>query len=302
MRRLLFFVLACALFLACALGVGASTVPASAAGPTTRTVYITVVDDAGKAVSGLTPADIVVKEGGKEREVSSVAPASEKMRLALMVEKPLVGMSLVRIGLAEFVVRMCPSAEIALFLVSQRNELMVDYTSDVDVLIDGIRNLPLSETRVTAAVPDAIFDMAKKFEKEKPARPVLVLVTVEQGQSTEVDPQSIINQLAKTKAQFWAVSIEPSGSQPSGSVRSLADFTGRAQIIGDGSAQSGGRRIPIITVTGFQQGLQQVADDLSSQYLITYILPEGVRPADRMSVSLKKPGATLRAPNRVPNK
>jgi len=53
---------------------------------------------------------------------------------------------------------------------------------------------------------------------------------------------------------------------------------------------------------GFQQGLQQVADDLSSQHVITYTLPDGVRPADRISVSLKKPGATLRAPSRVPNK
>ena len=70
--------------------------------------------------------------------------------------------------------------------------------------------------------------------------------------------------------------------------------------MGDGSSQSGGRRIPILALPGFQPGLQQVADDLSSQYLVTYTLPEGVKTSDRISVSLKKPGVTLRAPSRVP--
>jgi hypothetical protein len=64
--------------------------------------------------------------------------------------------------------------------------------------------------------------------------------------------------------------------------------------------QSGGRRIPLGALSGFQAGLHQVADDLESQYLITYTLPDGVKPSDRVSVSLEKPGATLRAPKRVP--
>jgi hypothetical protein len=70
--------------------------------------------------------------------------------------------------------------------------------------------------------------------------------------------------------------------------------------IADGPQQSGGRRVPIMTLSGFQAGMQQVADDLSSQYLITYTLPDGVKTSDRITVSLKKPGATLRAPSRVP--
>jgi VWFA-related protein len=292
-----------AVVLACALAVGAvSAVRVAAAGPTTRTVYVTVVDDQGAAVSGLTPADFVVKEGGKEREIASVAAASEKMRLALMVEYPLAGMNSVRVGLAEFVTRMSPSADIALYLISQRHEKLVDFTSDPNALVDGIRNLPLSPARFAAAVPEAVSEMAKTFEKEKPARPVVVIAVVENGQATELDPKSVLDQIAKSKAQFWAVSIQPAGSQASGSVRNLGDFAGRAQVLGDGSKQSGGRRVEVMVVTGFPQALQQVASDLSSQYLITYTLPEGVRPSDRISVSLNKPGATLRAPSRVPNK
>jgi VWFA-related protein len=290
-----------AITLACASMIGlAATASFSAAGPTTRTVYVTVVDDNGRAVDGLTPRDFVVKEGGKLREIFSVAPATERMRLALMVEYPLVGQSFVRFGLAEFVARMCASADVALFMITQRPERLVDFTSNASILIDTIVNLPLSQPRLSAAVPDAIYDVAQQFEKRKPARPVIVLATIEQGQTTEADPESVLSQIAKSKAQFWTVSIEPSRSQPSGKAASLRDFAGRTQIIGDGPTQSGGRRVAIMTLPAFETGLKQVADDLSSQYLITYLLPSGVRPSDRINVSLKKPGLTLRAPSRVP--
>ena len=128
MHKLVAAALTCATFI----GVG-SVVPVPAAGPTTRTLYVTVVDDEGYSVPGLTPADFAVIEGGKLRTITSVAPASEKVRLALMVEQILVGHSYVRVALAEFVARMCRSAEIALFTVSQRAEKLVDYTSDPNV-------------------------------------------------------------------------------------------------------------------------------------------------------------------------
>jgi hypothetical protein len=280
MRRKIAVALVCAAILA-----DVSAVPVSAAAPTTRTVYVTVVDANGRAVPGLTTADFVVKESGKEREIASVAPASEKMRLALMVAHPLFGQTYVRQGLAEFIKRMCPSAEIGLFMITQRAEKMVDFGSDPNVLVDAIRNLPLSQSAVRAEVPDAIVEVAKQFEKAKPARPVIVLATTEQYLTPE-EPEFILSQIAKSKAQFWAVSVGAGGSGP-------PSIAGLPQ-------QSGGRHVPIMTLTGFQTGVQQVADDLWSQYLITYTLPDGVKTSDRITVSLKKPGATLLAPNRVP--
>jgi hypothetical protein len=291
---------AIAVALGCASMVGlAATAAVPAAGPTTRTVYVTVVDAEGRAVPDLTPDDFVVKEGGTLREIASARPASETIRLALMVEQPLVGQSYVRTALAEFVTRMCPSAQIALFMVSQRAEKLVDFISNPWVLVDVIRELPASQIRQTAAVPDAIFEVAKQFQKAKDARPVIVLAAIEEGQSTD-DPESTLIQIAKSKAQFWSVSISSGRSQVVSTTGSLRALAGRSQIIGDGPQQSGGRRISILTLSGFQGGLQQVADDLSSQYLITYLLPSGVRPSERVSVSLKKDGLTLRAPSRVP--
>ena len=79
-------------------------------------------------------------------------------------------------------------------------------------------------------------------------------------------------------------------------MKSLRDFAGRTQIIGDGPLQSGGHRVSILTLPGFATGLQQVADDLSSQYLITYT-PRRAETAQnwrQIQVIAKRPGISLR--------
>ena len=103
----------------------------------------------------------------------------------------------------------------------------------------------------------------------------------------------------RSKVQVWAVSLSIPGVA-SNPYTGRQQVFGRERVIGDGSAQSGGRRIPILALPGFEDGLQQVADDLENQYLITYTLPAGVKPSDHVGVSLEKPGTVLRAPKRVP--
>ena len=48
--------------------------PSALAEAAERTVYVTVVDGNGSAVTDLTAADLVVKEGGKEREIVKAEP------------------------------------------------------------------------------------------------------------------------------------------------------------------------------------------------------------------------------------
>ena len=71
-------------------------------------------------------------------------------------------------------------------------------------------------------------------------------------------------------------------------VGSLADESNREQVLGDGAKQSGGRRIEVTATIAVAKGLQQVAGDLSAQYVIQYTLPDGVKPDRRLNVSLKR--------------
>jgi hypothetical protein len=47
--------------------------------------------------------------------------------------------------------------------------------------------------------------------------------------------------------------------------------------------------------------LERAADDLASQYQITFRPPAGTKPGDRLSISTKRKGITLRAPTRLPD-
>src|SRR5690606_35422332 len=93
------------------------------------------------------------------------------------------------------------------------------------------------------------------------------------------------------------VSVE--AGQSNIAVGNLSDMSGRAQIMGDGSRQSGGRRIEVSALTAVPRALQQVADSLLSQYVITYAVPAGARSSDRLNVNLQRRGLTLRAPTRI---
>lgn len=271
---------------------------AATAAPATRTVYITVTDNKGTPVTDLTAADLVVKEGGKEREIVKAERARAKMRLALAVEERLVGDGSVRLGIFEFMKRVVDSAEISLITVGISNRTVVDYTSDMNALVDTINKLTLNPTR-DSNLSEGILELANKFIAAKPERPVLVVVALGGGQEG-VDPRNVLDKIGDSAMTMHSVTL--GGGSSAGGVGSLGDESGREQVLGDGPKQSGGRRIDLTVTTAVPKALLQVADDLLAQYVVTYTLPDGVKPNKRFNVSTKKRGVTLRAPSLIPER
>ena len=85
-------------------------------------------------------------------------------------------------------------------------------------------------------------------------------------------------------------------------VGEIPDADAVAQVLGDGAKQSGGHRIDVVTTAAIQKALQQVADDLAAQYMISYVLPDGVKPDKRVSVNLDRKGLTMKVPAGMPDK
>jgi len=48
--------------------------------------------------------------------------------------------------------------------------------------------------------------------------------------------------------------------------------------------------------------LAKIADNLLQQYVLTYTLPDGVKPDERFSLTTSRKGITLLAPSRVADK
>lgn len=268
--------------------------------PITRTVYVTVVDNDGQPATDLTPKDFRLREGNRDREISSVEPATDRMRIAVMVEELLTPTGGVRQGMGEFMQAMITRAEISLIVVGQSNREAVPYTTDLSALIAGINGLPLNQRQQTNHVPEGVFEVSKTFVAERPARPVMVVIALDSLQASSAEPQHVLNTLRDSNAQLHVVSIQtPQSAVDVSGAASMMEASGRAQVLGDGPRQSGGRQWPVNALTAVPKAMLSIANDLSNQYKVTYVLPDGVEPSDRLNISLNRRGHTLRAPTRI---
>jgi len=266
-----------------------------------RTVYVTVTDSKGAAVTDLTPANFKVKEGGKDREIIKAEPAKALPHIALMVEERLAPDQQTRVGLFEFVKRINGAAEISLITVGLRNTTIVPYVTDPNALLKAINELSLNP-QPTSNLTEGINDIAKIFEKERPERPVIVVVGFSGGQAGGASASSILTQLRQSGAMFYAVTYGPPDTANSSNLGTMGDESGREQVLGDGAKQSGGRRTEVVTTAAITKALQQVIDDLAAQYVITYALPAGVKPDRRFGITTDRKGLSLRAPSALPDR
>jgi len=287
---------------------------------TQRSVYVTVTDDAGQAVTGLTPGDFRLRENSRERVVTAVEPAVERMRIVLMVEELLTPTDSVRQGSQEFVQAMVRHAEVAFVVVDGNggNREIVPYTSVLNTLVAGIRTLPIPLRPQAGLVPEAIFEMAATFAREPPERPVMVVIAMALNapeRSSQQQPQAVLNRLRDANVQLHVVSVQaPRGPLVAGDTRyptndrlgrvgdpgnPLPEPNDRAEVLTRGPRQSGGGLWPINTLVGVPDALRSIANDLSNQHKVTYELPAGVQPSDRLDVSIARRGVALRAPTRV---
>jgi VWFA-related protein len=266
----------------------------------TRTVYVTVTDDKGAPVPDLTASNFKVKEGGKDREIVKAEKATIKAHIAIMVEEKIIGDTQARMGLFEFVKRMNGTADMSLITMGLRNTTLVPFVSDANTILKAINELSLNP-QPTSNVTECIGDMAKVFQTEKPQRPVMVVVAFSGGQAGGPSASSILNDLRQSGATMFAATYAGAANNSS-NLGTMGDESFREQVLGDGSKNSGGRRIEVVTTAAFTKTLLQIADDLAAQYEISYSLPDGTKLDKRVSLSVDRKGLTMRAPAGLPDK
>lgn len=288
-----------------------SSVAADGAAESSRTVYVTAIDKKGNAVTDLQAAEFEVKVGGKKLEVMSAGPAQAPMRIALLVAD--AGTGGFQGGLATFIQKLLGRAEFALISVLVQPETVVDYSSESGVLRAGLRRLGARGLQRGAQLLETIQDATKHVRREG-TRPVIVVVRVGGEASTTLSGANVREQLRKSGAILYVIStVGAQRSAPSQARQGISAEQARlhddeavesahnlALVLGDGSRESGGRHDQVMSTTLIPT-LEQLADELLNQYVLTCVLPDGVKPTDKLSVSSKRKGVTVRAPSRLSN-
>jgi hypothetical protein len=191
------------------------------------------------------------------------------------------------------------NADMSLVIVGLRNVKLVDYTSDLNELVGGINKFGLSPVRQDEHLAEGIYDASKDLGSHEGGRRAMIVLGIERQQSSAMQPDQVIDELRKDGVALYAVTLE-GGSVQTG-VGSMGDQAALSHILGDGSKQSGGVRQEVPSTPGIPAVLADFATDLLHQQQITYALPDGVKPDSRISVSLKRKGLKIRAPERIPN-
>jgi VWFA-related protein len=281
---------------------GQAPAPAIPAEGVTRTVYVTVTDRNDLPVTDLTPVDFVVKEGGKARNVVEAGMTTVPLRIAVIVDDN--GTGIFRYGVAKFIERLQGRAEFAVSTVTGQHLKIVDYTTDVQLLTSAIGQLTARPgTNDGGQLLEGIFETARDFQKRRTRRPIIVVLTVGGEEHSTVPADHVLEELQKSGAALHVIAINSSALRAMATVSKpgalLEENLNLSEVLGDGPKQSGGKRDEIVASAGLVVGLQELAEALRNQYAVSFSRADAPKSGDKLSVSVKRSGLTVRAPARL---
>jgi VWFA-related protein len=281
----------------------------------TRTVHVSVTTNEGVPVTDLTPADFEVKEDGKLREIASVEITPVPIRMRILVADD--GTGAFQQALVTLLQPLQAIVDVSLVSVIAQPETILDFTRDSQTIVNGIEKLG---TRASGTGGSQLMEALTEAASTMTApgrRPVIVVMRLGGSAPSSIREQDVRNALRKAGTRLYVLS--PAGHTGGGGGAPMAyggagggaraDFaaseaTYRSRnlesVVNDGSKETGGRHLQFSAST-IVPIMEQLAQELQSQYLLTYTLPAGVKPSDRLEVATTRRGLRVYAPTRVAN-
>jgi hypothetical protein len=261
-----------------------------------RALYVSALDEAGKPVPDLGPADFIVREDNIAREVLKVEPAVEPMQIALLVDNSQAArddIAHMRTALPAFVAALTGGGEdgvkneVALIAIGERPTILTPGTSNRATLQKGIDRI-WSLQGSGAYLLDGIVETSKGFKKRDARRPVIISIATEGTELSNLQHDQVLEALRDSGAAYHAITL----GRPSSS---LSDETrNRNVVLDEGPRTTGGRRTELLTSMALGTALTQLADELTHQYRVTFARPQSLIPPERTTVASAKPGLTVR--------
>lgn len=252
-----------------------------------RTVYFSAVDAKGVHVTDLTAADLTVKEGGKDRAIDAVKPATAPMQVSFLVDDGGTGGFQASVG--QFIQATFGRAEYAVRVLQPQAIKVQDFTKNGDELRAALgrmgqrgRVLPDNEQIIAG-----VFDAAKELQQREARRPSIIALTITGEKPLADTADETLNALKASGASLTVVYL--AGVE-------------LGKVLGDGPKQSGGMIEQVTGNLALSPTLKKVADNLLNQYVLTYTVPDGVKLNEKLSLSTSRKGVKILAPTKLPDK
>lgn len=281
-----------------------------------RTVYVSVLNQAGVPVTDLAARDVVVREGNTEREVLRVSPATEPLDIAVLVDnsqeaEPFIGDF--RRGLVEFFKAIDDRHQIAVIGFGQRPTVLVDYTHDLKRLEGGTGRV-FAQAGSGAYLLDGIIETVRGLQKRENSRRALVVISSEGQEFSNRYSREVLDDLRQSGAIVEAfVIVDRSAAsrtfdtgtprQPPEEAATLSDQGARERelALSEAARITGGRRQDLLTSMALGGRLRELAAELNKQYRVVYARPPALIPPDSIEIQTRRPELRVRATRIPPN-
>jgi hypothetical protein len=270
----------------------------------THLIYASATDGHQALVTDLSPAEVIVKEDGSVREVLAVERADTEMQIVVLVDDN--GTGIFRYGLNALAQRLQGRAEMAIRVVANQVQTLVDPTRDADRWLRGIASLGIRpSTPDGGQLLEGIFEAAKDLRRREAQRPVIIVLTVGGEEQSPRQAGQVLDELSRSRAGLHVIYVDSPQVRPRRAITKpsdmLEDTFNLSRVLASGPKESGGRRRDVLTTGVLQGEVQQVAHDLLNQYAITYARPGTGNPR-RLQVTTTRAGVTMTAPSRLPQR
>jgi hypothetical protein len=131
---------------------------------------------------------------------------------------------------------------------------------------------------------DAIIETSNGILKRGSPRPVIVAIATGGPELSDRPYTQVLERLRASGAALHIVTVGGPISGPHDVAITFSQWT----------ASTGGRYDDVLAASALPRKLQQVANELTHQYRVTYARPDSLIPPEHITVSTPKPGLTAR--------
>jgi VWFA-related protein len=256
-------------------------------------VYVTVTDDAGRPIKGLTTEDFVVRENNEPKKIANVETASKPLSLEILTDRFGVRADFTAddarhalLNIVDLILGVLPESQIGIITTDGAAVPVVKFTSSPTALNNKIKDFFTNGQ--TPVLLEGIADACQALSKmPEDRRAIIALVSGYKPETSGIEPRVAAEALRQNKVTLWALEGQAENGQSTN--------VNRDAVLLGATRDSGGLLSTVGIGTALPGAAQRLAVALVAQYEVTYEAPANSKTT-QLSVSTTRPGARILAP------
>jgi Ca-activated chloride channel family protein len=247
-------------------------------------VYVTVVNQAGAPVGGLTKDNFAITEDGVPQKIAVFSKESElPLSIAVAIDTSLSTRKDIHLELqsARHFIHdiLRPQDSVALYQFDAYVDRVQDFTNNLHKVDDAIGSIRVGSA---TAMFDAIYLSARDLSKRQ-GRKVLVVITDGDDTYSKVEYSDALRSAQQSEAIVYPIIIMPIAADAG---RNTGGEHALIQIAKD----TGGKYYYAQSIAQLDEAFKQVSDELRTQYLLGYYPKKRVASSDFRKIDVTLEG------------